>query len=484
MKILFLISPYKYNKRKSRVDRVYGCNYGYDYKPAINFLLCATIAEKLEYSVRFLDCPAEGVGVKKFLKYVQDFEAAIVVFFTVYLSKTEDLRAAEEVSKIHRNTKFIFMGPYPTWVPGQFIRNNKYIVIRGEPENTFKEVIQHCEKGKDYKSIKGVSFFEGVGIKHNPSRELMDINQLPIPNRKLLKGKYFITRLNYLPITVMCVSRGCMYNCKFCAPNALDQAIELEYKMTHSNKPPLRVRSSELIIEEFKQIAIQGYEGIEFCDNQFIWDEKKTLEICREIKSLGLKWICYGRADCLGNGEVLKAMEQAGCELIFIGTDSFDQKILDDLSKEICVSDNYSAVETVRNAGIEPEISILLGASELETRDTAMKSINEARKLRTNFVHFSIAFPYPNTELYSLSKQKGWLKEEEFVPVDNARDAILKLPNISVTELKDILRKAYIRQYFSIRLLSRQLLNIRSRIDFKNKVKVAFRLIKFILYKR
>ena len=61
MKALFLIPPCEFNDRNLPIDRVYGCNFGYDYKPAIHFLQIATYArEALGGTVRFLDCPAEG----------------------------------------------------------------------------------------------------------------------------------------------------------------------------------------------------------------------------------------------------------------------------------------------------------------------------------------------------------------------------------------------------------------------------------------
>ena len=71
MKALFLIPPSQFNARNLPIDRVYGCNYGFDYKPAIHFLGVATYArDVLGWSAHFLDCPAEGIDAQGFSKHI------------------------------------------------------------------------------------------------------------------------------------------------------------------------------------------------------------------------------------------------------------------------------------------------------------------------------------------------------------------------------------------------------------------------------
>lgn len=482
MEILFLIPPTEANLKKTYIDRVYGCNYGFDYKTPIHLLILATIARKLGHSVRFLDCPAEGYNLKKLIDYIKNQRSInIAVFFTVWLSKEADIYTAEIIHGMLNNVKIIFTGPYPTWRPELFLKNNDYLVIRGEPENTFTEIIQKNDlKENILHEISGLSFVNGESIAHNDSRELLDINTIPMPDRSLLKGNYVFNRINEYPATIMCVSRGCSYNCTYCAPHALDQAIELEYTRRQSGKPPLRLRSIKQVISEFKQIASVGYKGIEICDNQFVWDKTRTIEICNAIQHLRLSWICYARADHLKDKEMLILMHRAGCKLIYIGTESFNQEILDDVNKEMSVKDSYKAVELLRDCGIEPEVSILLGASGLETEKTILYSIQEARRLKTNFVHYSIASPLPNTHLYKFAKEKGWLKIGEFIPNDNVRDALLDLPYISAERLKVIIRKCYARQYLSLRFITQQILSPYFFKRFVFKLKALARLLRYL----
>ena len=66
MKALFLVPPPQYNRRGTPVDRVYGCNHGFDYKPPIHLLQVATWMRDLGWEITFfvivgLDSQKEAV---------------------------------------------------------------------------------------------------------------------------------------------------------------------------------------------------------------------------------------------------------------------------------------------------------------------------------------------------------------------------------------------------------------------------------------
>ncbi len=472
MNVLFLIPPSDLTGRRVVVDRLFGCNYGYDYKPAIHLLTSATVMASKGDSVRFMDCPAEGIDLRAWKERIGREKFDVVVFFTTWLSAEIDLGAAQMMVERQKNIRVVFMGAYPTWKPELFLRNNGHFVIRGEAEATLVELISSFETSSlPLNTIKGVSFLENGKIVHNQRRDLLDLDTLPVPDRRLLKGRYFLNKVEGYPATVMCVSRGCSYGCTYCAPHALDQSIELECVRHGLEKPRLRLRSVQNVIAEFQAIAAAGFQGIDIADNQFVWGRERTIRICEGIKPLKLQWVCYARADHLKDKEMLVLMKEAGCRLIYIGTESFDQRILDDVHKQCTVQDYVDAVERVRSAGIEPEVSVLIGASGLETRETVLRSMREARKMKTRFVHCSIAMPLPNTALYKIAKEKGWIKAGDFVPVDNVRDGIMDLPSLKAVEMKILLKGFYRTQYLSAGFVVKQVSRIRSWHVFVQKMK-------------
>lgn len=481
MKALFLIPPCAYNERNLPIDRVYGCNYGYDYKPAIHFLQVATYASvELGWQVRFMDCPAEGIDAADFEARMAEEDYDVVLAWTTYLSAVEDLHAARVIHALRPQTRFVFMGAAATWKPDEFRVSPQSWCLLGEPEHTLADLDRIWRGEREQEGTPGLAWFEADGsMRRGPFRDLLDVSTLPMPDRGLLRGQYRANRLDVHPITAMAVSRGCGFRCTFCCTNAVDQAIELEFKRlqtTYTKRPPLRKRTVEQIVAEFEDIAARGYKGVEIADNIFTWGKSRTEAICEGIAPLGLHWICLARANMLHDEDMLRAMAKAGCKMVYMGSESFDDGLLEDMVKEIKVRDVEKAVATCRRAGIEPEVSILIGGSPNETWRSLLYSWRVSRRLGTRFVHFSVVLPAPSTEMYDQAMRNGWFIEGDFRPADNAREVIVDLPHLSHEELQLALKLAYAGQYLSPSGIWKQVQHVRSWADFAHKARSARRL--------
>ncbi len=482
MNALFFVPPVEFNRRGLAVDRVYGCNYGYDYKPPIHFLQLATVARDwLGWNVRFLDCPAEGVDAQAFAELAKGHDVAVAQ--SVYLSAHEDLVAMREVRRANPGLRAVFFGTAPTWKPAEFLDDDNTFVLLGEPERTLQDLDAAWRGERSLREIDGLSWREGSTVYRGGFRNLLDVSALPVPDRRLLLGKYRANRLDVHPITTMVVSRGCGFRCTFCTPNGVDQMIELEFKRlqpTYVDRPPLRKRTVDQIVAEFETVAMLGYKGVEIADNIFTWGKERTREICDRIAPLGLHWICLARANMLHDPATIRAMANAGCKLVYMGSESFDDGLLTDMQKELKVKDIHRAVTTCRENGVEPEVSVLMGASPNETWRTLVNSWRASRQLGTRFVHFSVALPSPSTELYDIARREGWFVEGDFFPADNQRDVIVDLPNLSARELRLALKLAYVAQYLSPRGVSKQVRKVSSLADLRHKAKSAVRLFGFL----
>lgn len=486
MRALFLIPPVGYSPRNATIDRVYGCNYGFDHKPPVHLLQVATFAKvTLGWDVRLLDCPAEGLDVAAFEKFCQTERFDVVLHWTTYLSAVEDLAAARAVRTHMAGEPYhVFMGTASTWRPEEFKINAKTFCLLGEPEHTLRDLDSAWKGERTLEGTDGLAWWNASGeLGRGGFRKLLDVSTLPMPDRRLLLGKYHANRLNAEPVTVMVVSRGCGFRCTFCTPNAIDQAIELEYKRLQTkyvDRPPLRKRTVDQIVAEFEDIASLGYQGVEVADNIFTWGKARTQEICARIAPLKLSWVCLARANMLHDDKTVAAMADAGCKLVYMGSESFDDGLLSDMVKDLKVADVRKAVETCRRNGVEPEVSVLMGGSPNETWRTLWNSWRSARKLGTDFVHFSVALPAPSTELYDMALENGWFVDGDFVPTDNQRDVIVNLPNLSANELRLALKLAYAGQYLHPKAVVKQIGSVRNPGDFVRKAKAAGRLFGYL----
>jgi len=485
MRALFYVPPSDYNRRKTPIDRVYGCNYGYDYKPPIHFLQVATwMRERAGWDIRFLDCPAEGVDGPGFEAFVRSNRFDVACSWAVYLSAEEDLRAMRVLREAQPGVLGVFMATAATWKPEEFVADGQTFALLGEPEMTLLELSEVWAGRRRVEAVDGLAWWNGRALERGGFRQLLDVPELPIPDRRLLLGQYRANRLDRYPITTAVFSRGCGFRCTFCTPNGIDQTIELEFKRTqptYVERPPLRKRSVEQIAAEMREIAGLGYQAVEIADNILTWGKGRTREICDAIEPLNLQWICLARANMLHDRETVERMGRAGCKMVYMGSESFDDGLLEDMVKEIKVKDIVKAVETCKAAGVEPEVSVLMGASPNETWKTLFNSWRMSRRLGTRFVHFSVALPSPNTELYDVARANGWLKNGDFTPADNTRDVIVDLPHLSATELRLALKLAYAVQYLSPSGVLKQSRNVGSLEDLRHKAKSAKNLLKFLV---
>jgi len=485
MDALFLIPPVGYGARDLPVDRVYGCNYGFDYKPPIHFLQVATYArDVLGWNVRLMDCPAEGIDRAQFEAEAGSQQWDVVLHWSTYLSAIEDVAAAKVIEAARPGARFVFMGTAPTWRPEEFRLHDRCYSLLGEPEHTLRDLDAAWRGERLVEGIDGLAWpTPDGGIARGGFRQLLDVTTLPMPDRGLLRGTYRANRFDVAPITTMAVSRGCGFRCTFCCTNAVDQAIELEFKRlqpTYVDRPPLRKRTVEQIVAEFHDIAARGIRGVEIADNIFTWGKGRTMRICAGIEDLGLHWVCLARANMLHDGEQIRAMAAAGCKLVYMGSESFDDGLLDDVVKEIKVRDVEKAVRTCRENGVEPEVSVLIGASPNETWRTLFNSWRASRRLSSRFVHFSVALPAPSTQMYDDAMANGWFVEGDFRPADNQREVIIDLPHLKQRELQLALKIAYAAQYLTPRGVYEHARRVRTLGDLRHKAHAAGRLLGFL----
>lgn len=470
MRILFLI-PAPLDGAPS-AERIFGCNYGIYPQANIFILYPATILKNNGYDVTCLDFSIIASGKRKFEKFCAEHDFDIIVFYTVFLSKNTDMVARQMLRQNCKNTKFIFVSTEPTASPDDFI-DETTVVIRGEPESRIIEVVRALEKKRGLRGIPGISFKEdGISIHENGCSIIDDLDSLPFPDRTLLNSrKYHNPKLNLQPSTTMITSRGCSFRCYYCIPNSLDFAREIEFKRDNNMaKPPVRLRSPQNIIAEVSLLAKAGYRSIAFLDDQFVWGEDRTIQICDGIAGFGMEWTCLARADTLQNKRVVSAMADAGCKLIAIGIESFDQGILDYIGKGCKVEVFYSAVKNLREAGIGVEFNILLGSCPLETKDTIKETFKEVIKLNPDYALFSVCTPFPYTTFHAKAKAQGWMIKPEYEPIDPINESFISYPHLTNKELDTIIRRLYLKYYFRPEYIYKKLKNIRSWDDLWNKL--------------
>ncbi len=473
MKITFLVPPPIEGKIP---ERVAGCAYLLYYVPNIFLLSVAAILEKSGYEVRYIETTIKKWQRGHFLAYLKEDLSDVYCFYSVNLSQETDIHALNDIRNLRGDVPVIFFGPAPSDRPEEFVVDNDSYVVRGEPEFTMVELLKALHSKSSVNGIKSVSFMDNGEIIHNVNRELIeDLDSLPFPARHLIEERelYYNPKLGKRPFTAVCTSRGCSYRCIYCVPSSLSFSRELEYKHYLGKKPPVRKRSPENIIEEFKSLKIQGYKAVNIQDDQFVWGEERTVKICEGIKDLDIVWGCSARSDHL-NEPIVKMMAESNCKFIDLGVESFSQEILDYVRKDIDVKKNEEAIKLVKKYGISAKINIMFGASPIETMGTIRKNMEEVKRLKVDQVMYNIANPFPGTDFYKIAKDNKLFVYGDYKPVNVAKEANIAYPHLSQKDLESAIRRANFEFFLTPRFIIKNIRRLGSLDSLKAMFKKLF----------
>lgn len=395
-------------------------------------------------------------------------DSDVYCIWGVNLSMEDDLPAISAILRLRPRSRVLMMGPAPTFFRHRFLTDPRIFVVRGEPEATVAEWAEAVDRGEsDFSAIRGLSWVRDGEACHNPGREPgREFDSLPFPARHLLGDfEYHNPKLKLGPYTTMLTSRNCPYRCIYCVPSSLTFARELDYRETHGRKPPISYRSPESVEAELKMLHEQGYKALCFVDDNFIWNEERTLALCAALRKYGFKWGCQARVDAITE-PIARALGESGCTYIDLGMESFDDEILRHVKKGFKSEDIYRAVGLLQKYGVPVKLNILIGTSPLETRDTIRRTVREAKKLRVDQVMINIISPFPGTELYDMAIKNGWILGGEYRPTDVQRESILNYPQLTAREMEKALFRANLSFFTSPRFILSQMRRFSSPKEF------------------
>ena len=366
---------------------------------------------------------------------------------------------ARQIKKNFPNLPIVVGGPHPTLASQDTLENIPEIdiVLRGEGEISFLNLVKTLEKKGDLATIRGISFRDKKGnIVHNPPEyPINDLDKLPLPARDLLPMEKYdkTTVLSKKRATNIMTSRGCPHYCIYCSTSE---------QWGHA----IRHRSAKNVVDEI-ELVLKSYpflEGIRFFDDVFTMDKKRVIDICNEIlrRKLNFVWECEARANTIDE-EIVRAMKRAGCEFIDLGIESGSNRILKNIKKNITVEQALEAAKTIKRAGIGLKAFFMHGLPG-ETYEDIRKTVFLSRylfyELGVEGTTQTVAVIYPGTELETLAKELGtlskdfsWAKyyerEKSYPPLDACiYMPVFEQPNLTYEQVYLYVKKAKFA-YFS-----------------------------------
>ena len=295
--------------------------------------------------------------------------------------ETFTAKRAYEISAEYkkRGVKVVMGGVQAMLIPDEVMEHCDSIII-GDMETIIDEFIADLRKNKLKKLYKGT-----------PAR---------IPQDKILTRRDLFKGKNYLPLTLMQFSRGCVHNCNYCA-------VSKYFDRQHY------CRNIEEVVEEIKS---QDRKLIFFVDDNLIANKPKIKEFLKAIIPLKIKWVSQGSMDMLYDDELMELVVKSGGLAFVIGFESISEASLDCMKKNVNKSlkfkdkfDKYAwEVERLRYWGMQTWGSFTIG-HDTDTSETIKATLDFAMQSKFAFAAFNVLMPYPNTPLYNQLKEENRL---------------------------------------------------------------------------
>jgi len=225
-----------------------------------------------------------------------------------------------------------------------------------------------------------------------------------------------------------------------------------------------------------------GAKEIGVLDDSFNIDRKRVLAICDLLISEGLShvpWIMINgiRAN-LVDEELLGRMREAGCIRTAFGVESGNQAILDTvIDKRLTLEEIRAAFKAAKSVGMETIGFFIIGLPG-ETEETIEDTIRFACELDPLVANFSMATPFPGTEMREVVLEKGRLLAQDwddYAFFENKPS--FEMDGLPAEVVGRKWKEAYRRFYRRPNQIVRILLRKKTWLDLPRTVRMAWRTI-------
>lgn len=430
---------------------------GYDFRanPPLGLCYLSAVLKQNNIETKIIDANAFNLTPEQVAEQVKDFDIVGVSLlspafnFGVKLIKL----LSKNILKVAGNAHAIGF-----W--NETLNDGFDVVILGEGEYTLLDVVL----GKPLNEIDGIAYKDKDGIHLNPPRKLVDPNIIPFPDREALVNNgmnkpYLSFMTMKTPYAAVYSSRGCVYNCYFCFKGISGRCW--------------RPRTPENVLEEI-DLLVKKYhvKEIDIADDAFNTNLDRAKKICDMIIERKYKLIIRctnGMRANFVDEEFAEKMKKAGCNYAAFGVESGNQEILDKIPKGETLEEIERAFKLFKKAGIKTTAFIIFGL-EGDTEKTMQDTIDFVKKrLKPNYVNFSIMTPYPGTRLYEKVKKEGKLFTEDFSQYSHTNPRMMFThPDFPSPELTEkMFKKAFKEFYTDPRFIARNIISIRNWFEFK-----------------
>jgi len=391
-----------------RIEEVYGTFSAWGgASPPTGLCYLAGVLREEGFHVSIIDAEALGLGGEETVRQILAREPQIVGLACKTLWVTNAHRVARDLKARAPAIPIVAGGNHVTALPERSLKEFPAfdLVVVGEGEKTFLELLTALNEGRDLHSVPGLAIRKNDHITRTAPRErIRDLDELPFPAFDLLPDlathyRPALTSVEKLPAFSIVASRGCPAQCTFC-----DRGVFGNRVTKHS--PEYTVALLRKLVDTY------GIRYLLFDDDNLLLSKKhlfRLLDLMHE-QGLRLPFTCQSRVDTVDE-ERLRRLQEAGCRMILLGIESGSQKILDAMKKGITVEQIREAVALTHKFHIRTQGFFILGYPG-ETEETMQETVDLIHDCRFDDAGVFLFSPLPGSEVYAGVGEHGVFTED------------------------------------------------------------------------
>jgi anaerobic magnesium-protoporphyrin IX monomethyl ester cyclase len=345
--------------------------------------------------------------------FISRVKPDVVGISSITIKMPSVIRLANIVKECNPEALVVVGGHHAQLFPKEILQNINAIdlIVKGEGEETFLEIVEirnNIPSLSKFLSNKSLSFISGIyfrdengNISETEERLLIDnLDDLPYPENAIyIKSNQHsqVTPINYI-----ISSRGCPFNCKYCATNNIW-------------KRKIRYRSVNNVIAEIQmRINNQNDYYFYFYDDCFTLNRQWLKEFSQMliINKLKINWSCI-TSPSLVDEEIFKDIVEAGCKKINIAIESGSERILRHCNKNINLDYVRTVFHLAKKYNLSTTAYIMLGFPT-ETEEDIRKTQSIIRELKPNWVYANVLIPLPGTDYFN------WVVKNKLIDLEKA----------------------------------------------------------------
>jgi anaerobic magnesium-protoporphyrin IX monomethyl ester cyclase len=367
---------------------------GGDEEEALSGKQSAGLFKETEYSMDDLVANDAVVVLKDELqRKIDEFKPDVIALST--MTTTFDF-AVNLLRKVTYDATVLVGGVHPTIACDDCLEQDVIdIACVGEADDTFLELLNLMDEGKDFHHVKSMNFklADGTIIKNCPATRVQ-LNDLPTPDWGLFDSRHLFRPFDgeIYQGSFYSQARGCPMQCTYCVDPTMAE-------ITGGRKNYFRIQDPKVTYAQLSELKEKfNATWFKFVDDTFLMPPLEHLEALRDlIKPLGIMFGCSVMPNTIKEDKVKVAVDM-GCVAMSVGIESGNDAIRRSVQRYYRNDSVVKRLRMVQDYGVRVSTFNIIGFPG-ETRENVFETIELNRLIGSNAANAYVLYPYHGTPI-------------------------------------------------------------------------------------